>query len=44
MGSEMCIRDRDLPQEAAAALRALTPATYTGNAADMAAKLDDYPA
>ena len=34
----------DLPQEAAAALRALTPATYTGNAADMAAKLDDYPA
>jgi adenylosuccinate lyase len=31
----------DLPEEARRALRELTPATYTGNAAQMAASLDD---
>jgi adenylosuccinate lyase len=31
-----------LPEEARRALRELTPAAYTGNAADMAASLDDY--
>jgi adenylosuccinate lyase len=32
----------DLPEEARRALRDLTPAAYTGNAAEMAASLDDY--
>ena len=41
---EAFVQTLDLPEEAAAALRALTPATYTGNAADMAASLDNYPA
>jgi hypothetical protein len=33
-----------LPAEARERLLALTPAAYTGNAADMAATLDDYEA
>ncbi len=34
----------DMPEEAKAALRALTPANYTGNAAAMASALDEHPA
>ena len=41
---EAFVKQLDLPDEARDRLLALTPAAYTGNAADMAAALDDYEA
>ncbi len=38
------IRGLDIPEEARKALLELTPAGYTGNAADMAAGMDDFEA
>jgi adenylosuccinate lyase len=39
---EIFIASLDIPEEARRSLQALTPARYTGNAAEMAAALDDY--
>jgi adenylosuccinate lyase len=41
---EAFVKQLELPDEARDRLLALTPAAYTGNAADMAAALDDYEA